>query len=643
VLERRLTRECDRDELVASVGEREEWLLAAAVMREWGARVSLLLCSLLAACHLHRHTASVPLASAFAPLRFTRSHYGIRCASTLQQRHYRGLLHLAKENSEVRRWMETLVERVPVQGDWKKTRNYLYRLSHSETGLTVSQIEAVIACLSQELDGQAGLVAHVLQQAPRILRKNTETFTRPTISFLRDLYGQEVFLEAIRRRPDLLLTQGVGYNAGSLQLVEVYLQEDLGMPKSTIKALQNKSPWLFSIKMAQLLSAVDYIRGILERAGCSSGASLTTIRRLFIHRPRIIQLSVENNLQPRLQFLQDRLGLNETNMGVWFQTTNAALLGLSVQDNLAPTLDYLEQLVGNKLKEAVLMHPSLIGLSLYNLQEKVAYFNSVEGIDSTTLVDGSANINTNTSSSNSSQITTPSTLSSSPPQSTHKQQQRYFSRRTQSTLATRILQKCPAVYSLSLPNNIQPTIDFLCRVWTGYPMQHASDSAVTNTQREILVQKLKEYPTVLTLSLQGNLRPTVQFYNNTGYIQLDEDWNRIVHNTSVATKVTTETRTTTAVATCTNNTPDAENVILPGRYMAASLYQRLLPRWHYCKAHNKIVPLHLIASASDAAFCGALKLDLDAYLQFRVDAIPQLKFNSQISTWLATSQPLGMD
>ena len=94
--------------------------------------------------------------------------------------------------------------------------------------------------------------------------------------------------------------------------------------------------------------------------------------------------------------------------------------------------------------------------------------------------------------------------------------------------------------------------------------------------------------------------------------------------------------------------------------MAASLYNRLLPRWHYCLSRGfgtmdeggrgdvgtreepslPPPPLHLLVQASDGLFCQALDLEYDDFMDFKEAAIPRLKFSSQFDTWLRTGRPI---
>ena len=113
---------------------------------------------------------------------------------------------------------------------------------------------------------------------------------------------------------------------------------------------------------------------------------------------------------------------------------------------------------------------------------------------------------------------------------------------------------------------------------------------------------------------------------------------------------------------------------LPARYIATSLYNRLLPRWNYHIVqeadrlnresknaprssaslsttnplssdhpnHNR-PPLHIIAGATDEAFCKRMNYDYVTYMKFKQEAMPRLKFSSQFATWIKTGQPIDVD
>jgi hypothetical protein len=168
----------------------------------------------------------------------------------------------------------------------------------------------------------------------------------------------------------------------------------------------------------------------------------------------------------------------------------------------------------------------------------------------------------------------------------------------------------------------------------------------SQSSEDSLVSLLGEYPSILTLSLEGNIQPTINFYNRTGYIELDADWNRErdqIGKTMSRGKVS----------------------VVRGRYIAASLFNRLLPRWHYCRSvasksvgddadgegnddidndndSSPVIPLHVLVSATDLLFCDQMSIDHADFINYKTESIPRLKFSSQFDTWLKTGRPIDV-
>lgn len=145
-------------------------------------------------------------------------------------------------------------------------------------------------------------------------------------------------------------------------------------------------------------------------------------------------------------------------------------------------------------------------------------------------------------------------------------------------LATTVTNKCPSVMSLSI-EAIQVKVSFLREtVWR-------------NSTNETGIQ-LNSSPTCLSISLEKNLRPTVEFFRSTHY------WN---------------------------------SSLITGRHLAASLYGRLLPRYHF----NPRATLSQLVFDSDENFCGG------KYLAFKncggaKNAIDQARWK----LWLETGLPM---
>jgi mTERF len=499
----------------------------------------------------------------------------------------------------------TAKKRLPL-GDWTKMRRFLYRActTKKDGALTVRQALKVLDFLNQTFPDNMPLQQSILMQSPRILSKHVATRLLPTADFLRSLYGDTAMKNAVLRNPDLLLTTGTGYNGDALDLVDVFLRQDLHLSTHNVRHLKKTCPGLFQLSMVQLLSVVSYLRSILQVPDTDPQIAVTesstlrataTIGKLILAHPSIFQLSVPDNLRPRIQYLQDRLALSDADLACLIRSSSGAILGLSVTRNIQPTLELLSSMLpsSNDLRKTLVSHPQILGLSLSNLRAKIEYFNKLDSL---------AWHNNNCSAVDREGI----------------------------SLASRILMRSPTIFSLSLRENIRPTVEFLGRIWgAATPSDPSVDdcapvSVSSSKTLTPIAPLLFEYPSILTLSLKGNIQPTVNFYVRAGYLSLNDD-GRL-------------------------DTSHGREKIVRGRYIAASLFTRLLPRWNfYCEQkqgenENLFVPppLHVLAGTTDNVFCEKCGLKLELYTLFKETAIPRLKFSSQFDTWLHTGRPIDV-
>lgn len=511
--------------------------------------------------------------------------------------------------------------------------------------------------------------------------------------------GQGMFYEAIMRNTDLLLVRGVGFRDGGIDgseredatdtttdgstgnnsmAMEEYLRHELGITsRSVMSKLKEDHPTLFQSSLnGRVRPVVRYLHALLgngfvnkyddddddetEASGVGSPSEVIVspqskltkrIAKIVTNHPNLLQLDVHTNLAPTVRFLIGSCDFTHDEMA---HVISAApgVLGLSVERNLRPTIDILGEIMREEcgdggstgakssnilggreeeiddqykslLGKCILKHPQILALSLDNLRAKRDYFN---GIDSYADVHDAEADDAKTE-------------------------------KKQITLAARILGSAPSTYSLSLTNNIIPKVEFLANLWG----ENIASAASYNNDGDIgdgrsrrfsnVSDNLREYPQILTLSKEGNIIPTLSFYNMTGYVRLDANGIPI-------------------------EIPHPK-FIIRSRYIATSLYNRLLPRWHfllreqenrqllelswdeetkqsttmtlpkYILPSNKatsedalLPPLHLLAGASDEVFCRQMNLSLQEYLDFKEEAGPRLKFSSQFDRWLKTGRPI---
>merc|ERR1719221_1137059 len=83
--------------------------------------------------------------------------------------------------------------------------------------------------------------------------------------------------------------------------------------------------------------------------------------------PNILGYSVEDNIEPKIDWLQKRLSLNDSELSILLQKL-PSLLGYNVDTNIEPTLNFYIDALGDEDQalDLVIRMPALIGYSLEN-------------------------------------------------------------------------------------------------------------------------------------------------------------------------------------------------------------------------------------------------------------------------------------
>jgi len=461
-----------------------------------------------------------------------------------------------------------------------RLRNFLYQAKGAKTVLEYRNVREIVGFLDKEFQNDS-LVLNILFTSPRILRKSVNNQLKPAVQFLVGLYGKDVFLEAISRNPDLLLTSGIGYNNGDVGItVENYLKVDVGLDQASINKMKFTNPQIFQLSVEKSLQpVVNLLTNCLTFDGIKVDHSRRVIKKIVLTHPSLFSLSITDNLAPTLKYLKESCRVELSTI----IKSCPGILCLSLDLNIRQTVDYLcRQMTLNEdeLRQCLCRHPQILALSLDNLRNKEVYFDAIDCL---------AGLNKNSTDS----------------------------------LARRILIKSPSVYSLSLKKNIMPTVNLLGKMW-------AIDASVldrlpripefnyTIGRNSLLARNIYEFPQILTLSLEGNIQPTIRFFNSTGYLNLDSEGQNQEVNTT----------------------------LVRPRYLAASLFGRLLPRWHYLLEKYgldisvKLPPLHLLTGGTDKSFCKFYAINAVDYAEYKIRETPRLKFSSQFVTWLKTGRSI---
>jgi hypothetical protein len=630
----------------------------------------------------------------------------------------------ANKWSKVRRYVYHATSTNKNTDNSNTSRDMKKRSRSRQAPLDSEQTIKVLNCLEKEFFRNDQVCApFIIQSIPRILRRSVNTQILPTIEFLKQLYQEDLFFVAIQRNPALLLISGIqkninndeqaykinaefkdetaksntsrGYNEtrNTHTSLQTFLETlNLGLTRSAIGKIKltltqssigdNASDEHIEDRIKSMINYLLLSIGNDERTNNEVPSMEESNRRKVIGKmistnPNILTLNLQSNIIPKVKYLQkigngDRDGNDETvNTDAFLFNLFKkcpSIMGFSLHDNIIPSLNMVHYLLHISvddvlmccnqnhnidnvdklitlpsttkrkdtlvLKKVLTQHPQMIALSKENLAQKVNFFHSIDLLDY--------------------------------PNAKERNATDAYSQSRTLSLAARIMRSSPSVYSLSLKCNIIPTIECLASLWQvdaprleethiEYKTTIAKSRKSRNrkTRHESLGHKIAEYPLVLTLSLEGNIQPTINFYNRTGYINLTDNG-----------KVNKDSRQ--------RKKERAENeVYLPARYLATSLFSRLLPRWNYYKSKRKNdqiessfkgslknartndgstrtsqsmnpPPLHLIASATDDQFCKHMGFDQNHYSQFKEEAIPRLKFSSQFDTWLKTGKPIDL-
>ncbi len=541
--------------------------------------------------------------------------------------------------------------------EWAKAKRYIYHAtstSSSKNPLSLNQIIKVLDYLDETFEDAPKLsTQRIIQSIPRIFRKDPDNNLKPTVEFLRGLYGTDMFYEFVERRPNILLTSGVGYNENSYQSkvkkegfpiddddeidavqipVDTYLQtQDLGFSQHHISEMKKLYPAVFQLSTSKIDSMMEFLLACLDnrtdRKDKSDSYSKNdrtnriSIGKMIKANPKILNLSLKN-LELKVLFFQEECGFNTSEKMAILWKKYPGILSLSLEGKLRPTLRIIFDIIEgdsyisgsdihDRVYKSLSSHPRLLALSPQNLRSKAAYFDSID--------------------CNADEL----------------------------SLSSRIAISAPSVYSLSLTENIAPKIEALSKVWglrnqTKSKFDDVTELSLFNSSS--LSKRIAEYPTILTLSLDGNIQPSISFYEKTGYI------------TSTSNDVSNDA----AISTISINSQAAKNY-LPARYLATSLFNRLLPRWNFYVVQEATrlnlqqnreqerkkefdiqddeesalsdtkPPLHSLAGSTDEGFCRRMNYDYATYRKFKSEAIPRLKFSSQFDTWLKTGRPIDLD
>jgi hypothetical protein len=107
-----------------------------------------------------------------------------------------------------------------------------------------------------------------------------------------------------------------------------------------------------------------------------------SLSKLVQTLPSVLGLSIEENLEPKLVWLQERLSLDDKSLSKLVQRL-PAVLGLSIEDNLEPKLSWLQErleLDCKSLCSVIQLLPSLLGMGIEtNIDPTIEFYEDCVG------------------------------------------------------------------------------------------------------------------------------------------------------------------------------------------------------------------------------------------------------------------------
>jgi hypothetical protein len=93
-----------------------------------------------------------------------------------------------------------------------------------------------------------------------------------------------------------------------------------------------------------------------------------SLSKLVQAQPPVLGYSIEDNLEPKLAWLQERLSLDDQSLSEFVQK-QPPLLGCNIATNLEPTIKFYEDCVGSKA--AIQLISKTPGILTYSLENRL--------------------------------------------------------------------------------------------------------------------------------------------------------------------------------------------------------------------------------------------------------------------------------
>jgi hypothetical protein len=197
---------------------------------------------------------------------------------------------------------------------------------------------------------------HIIHKNPKIFLYSVSENLRPKIqNFLIETLGMDLSSvhSMLQKYP-----QFMNYNLENHILpIKVFFVEELKFSHREFSRILLKFPRLVTWSLFKIKHVVGYLRFEL-------GMDAVQTKRVLYQAPQLINLSTEETLKPRMEYLRQVFSLSDSELRQLIAGMPTLTI-CSVETNLEPKIEFLESFLGKEgLKNAILLQPTLLGYSL---------------------------------------------------------------------------------------------------------------------------------------------------------------------------------------------------------------------------------------------------------------------------------------
>ncbi|CAB9505417.1 mitochondrial transcription termination [Seminavis robusta] len=212
----------------------------------------------------------------------------------------------------------------------------------------------------------------VLSKQPVLLTLSIHDNLEPSLYWFQETLNltDERLSKVLKTNPQLLLS-----NKKTFAQKTEWLQKRLELEtKEEISIVIGKAPVILGFATNAIDCKINWLQSSLELTDLE-------VAKLIWKFPLLVAMSIEENMQPTLNWLVNRLGVRTTKKVV---SLLPQVLGLSIQDGIEPKLEFLRREFG--LNEEGLLNmiekmPALLSMSCSNIGNTLQFYSERYGED----------------------------------------------------------------------------------------------------------------------------------------------------------------------------------------------------------------------------------------------------------------------